>query len=176
MLAFIVIVAIWNLSTTSLPNPSDRLESEKEIYSLLLAGIYSNGGIPLIEYTTLGYPTYSGFSEEDFSLWNNKNHNLKQETFANFVEINQQSYSIREYLPREISDQIKGQQDMLVSLSRIGFNSQLTQSLVVKKSGMGCDNKGDCCYSEGSVLFLQKIHDQWIIKDELMNWIEECNA
>ena len=170
------ILAVWNLRTTSLPSSSDQVEAEKEIYSLLLTGLYTADGVPLAEYTTLGNLGYNDTSQEAFSRWDNQNPDLKQETFSNFLELNQQPYSIREYLPREISDQIIEQQGWWVSLSRIGFNSQLTQALVVRDRNMGCDSKGVCCYGEGSILFLQKKDNRWIIEDELTTWIGECTA
>src|SRR5437868_15110230 len=95
-------VAIWNCHIVSLPSQSARLDAEKEIYTLLLTEFYSTDGIPLAEYTTVGFLGYEDISQDDFSEWDTTNSKLKKETFANFVELNQQSYSIREYLPTDI--------------------------------------------------------------------------
>ncbi len=176
-LTFATITAVWILRTPSLPTPSERLKAEKEIYSLLLVGPYFNEGIPIADFTTLGDLGYYGFSQEGFLDWDKKIPVLKRETFNNFVEINEQPYFIRDYLPMQTTSQLIEQQDWWVSLSRIGFDSQLNQALVVIERNMGCDNKGNCCVTLGSVVFLQNKFNQWaIIDDALSVWISECNA
>jgi len=176
VLAFVTVVAIWVARVTSLPDPSERLEAEKEIYSLLLAELISNEGIPLAASTTLGDMGYYVISQDDFIKWQKENPSLEQETFTNFVELNQQIYPIREYLPVEISDQMIGQQGWWVSFSRIGFNPHLNQALVVKQINMGCDSNGDCCLDQGSVIYLQKKDGRWKIEEQFNEWLGECAA
>lgn len=176
VLTFVAVVAIWVLRVTSLPDPSERLEAEKEIYSLLLDESLSDDGIPLADFTTLGDLGYYGISQDDFIKWQKKNPNLKQETFTNFVELNQQTYPIRDFLPGEISGQMIGQQGWWVSVSRIGFDRRLTQALVVRQRNMGCDSNGDCCLDAGSIIYLQKKDSHWIIDKEFNEWLGECNA
>jgi len=66
-----------------------------------------------------------------------------------------------------------GQQGGWIYFSRIGFDSYLTQALVVREEYFGCNSNGDCSYGRGSLLFLEKLNDKWVIKRELEWWLTE---
>jgi hypothetical protein len=171
----VTVVVFWVVKINTLPAPTDHLDAEKEIYSLLLVDLLSDKGIPLLEYTTLGLIGEHYIFQDSFVKLHEESAYLRQDTFVDFWEINKQSYSIREYLPSRIAAQMIEPHEWWVTLSRIGFNSRLTQALVIKERHMGCDNNGVCCYGEGSILFLRKVSGNWIVVDEFIDWMGECD-
>lgn len=156
------------------PTPAARLEAEREIFAVLLADeSYADGSVfPIAEYTTLGY-----FEEQNstgsFPFSFGGMSKLKRETVFSFREINKQSSPIGNYLPANIEvspiNISKNQTTWWISFSRAGFNSSLTQALVLKEEHLDCHD-GNCSYGTGYLFFLQKLDNEWIVKDQFMYW------
>ena len=157
----------------SLPTPRSRLEAEREVYSVLL--IHQPRRIA--EYTLTDDCTSRTCIQsliDDFP-------ELRRETVFDFQENNKQSYSLTDYLPPTIGDEFMSSGEnpqfyQRISFSRIGFDSFLTQALVLVEDcrGEGCfDGTRDSIYSMGNLIFLQKIGDLWMIQNEQEAWLIE---
>ena len=107
---------------------------------------------------------------------------LQRKTLTDYLEKNEDSYPIKGFLPPtanvKLVNPANGEQlYWWVSFSRIGFNSSLTQALVLVEDCRGdlCfDGSGDFMYRQGYYVFLQKENGEWIIKDQLEAWLIEA--
>lgn len=151
--------------------PSVRLENEYEIYNLLLMEELANNGakLPIADFTSLG-PLNKDIVETDIPLIIPGFPVVKREAYLDLREQNQHSYLIKDYLPETINNEVTSSRNWWFSFSRIGFDSSLTQALVVKEKHIGCESDGFCYRVEGWLLFLQKVNDTWIVKDEPIYW------
>jgi len=183
------------------PTPAEVLQAEQDIYSLLLEnqrndyfGIHVDK-FQIVEYTNSGefkenIPADSAFSSIGFDTKNFPN--LKRETWSDFKEKNKTSSSIKDYLPITLDIILvnpsgvginNGTNDKefywWVSFSRIGFDSSLTQALVLV-----VDCRGESCYQStkfsmyniGAYMFLEKEKENWKIKKRQGAWLIEAPA
>src|SRR5688572_22143701 len=163
------------------PSPEARLQAEREIYSVLFASLVSPDELSEIndftlidEYTSLG--DSRGCTPEDwcYPFIVEDLPQLRQATLADFREKNNQSYPIKEYLPSTIDNSLLAVNEQKeywwrLSFSRIGFNSSLTQALVLVGDcrGDGCfSSEGEFIYGRGFFSLLEKVNSKWIIQDE----------
>lgn len=201
VLVILVIIAIIGaglfivLQNKQPPTPAELLKAEQEVYTALLLyqkGTYSSEYVygtvidkhQLIEYTNSGElqgntPMDSAGYHGDFDI--EKFPDLQQKTWTDYQEKNKVSYPIKEFLPSTadvvLVNPANGEQlYWWVSFSRIGFNSSLTQALVLVGDCRGelCYNDaGVFMYSQGFYVFLQKKYGKWIIKDRQDAWFIE---
>lgn len=171
-------------------NPAELLKTEQEVYSALLVNQKNSYNDPtdvfqVIEYTnsgelqgntpgdSAGY--HLGFNENDFT-------DLQRKTLTDYQEKNKVSYPIKEFLSPianvVLVNPANGKQLFWwVSFSRIGFNSSLTQALVLVGDcrGEACyDSAGVFMYSQGFYIMLEKENGEWIIKDQRDAWFIEA--
>jgi hypothetical protein len=173
------------------PSHEARLEAEREIYSILFASLVAPEEISEIkdftlidEYTSLG--DSRGCTPENWCYPSiiEDVPQLRQATLADFREKNNESYPLREYLPSTIDNSllaIDAQKAYWwrLSFSRIGFNSSLSQALVLVGDcrGDGCfSSQGEFIYGRGFFSLLEKVDGKWVIQDEAFAWITEKPA
>jgi len=151
------------------PSPITRLEAEREVLATLLADpAYSEVKVfPIAQDTTLGRFEES-ISLEDFPSTFAGLPQVKRETLFDFQEINSQPYPIQDYLPTNVETTGESQ-TWWISFSRVGFDSSLTEALVLIEEHLDC-HEGNCSYGTGNLVFLQKIDNKWGIQDRFMYW------
>ena len=199
ILMAIVGVSIFALLSRKVPTPAELLKAEQEVYSTVLPDTRNAYSIEInkfqvVEYTSPG-ELKSNFPEDNTGLdadFVNKIPHLKQETWEDYQEKNKMSYPIKTYLPFT-SEVIlvnpsgagisSGTNDTefywWVALSRIGFDSSLTQALVLVEDCMGesCyESKNAFMYSQGICMFLEKENEEWKIKYQERVWLTEAPA
>jgi hypothetical protein len=168
------------------------LNAEHEVYSFLLEdqkNAYSDetDQLHIVEYTNSGelqgsMPADSAGYRD--SLDKNEFPKLQSSTLIDYQEKNQISYPIQDYLPATANviyvNLSNGEQKYWwVSFSRIGFNSSLTQALVLVGDcrGEACyDSNGIFMYSMGDYVFLEKKNGAWTIQDSQRVWFIEAPA
>ena len=198
ILAVIVGVITYVFLSNKEPAPDELLNAEQKVYSALLtdqrkAYNIDPGKFQIVEYTNSGElrgNTPSDSAGYSLELDIDKFPQLQPETWADFQENNKTSYPINEYLP-STADVILVNPDNFetnsgansdhfywwVSFSRIGFNSSLTQALVL----VG-DCRGESCYnttsvsiySQGSYVLLQQKNGEWEIQSYQEAWFIEA--
>lgn len=174
-----VVIYLGYLWVTPSQSPDSRLEEEQAIYSIILS-----------KEDLLGEKTEPGGfnTNEDRDYVEERLPELKAETWNDYQEVNMQSYSIKNYLPvntpftiligAEIEqiyqDGWEAHKDKypnsyrIMSVSRIGFDSEFSQALVLRVYSAPTEEGG---YSEATFLLFQKKNDVWTLIKELMAWI-----
>ena len=166
-----IIAFAWRRSD---PAPIARVEAEREVLATLLADpSYSEiEALPIAAHTALGQFEESN-SIEDFPSTFAGLPEAERETLYDFRENNRQSYPIQGYLPTSVETIATGnsgdEQTWWISFSRAGFNSSLTEALVLVEEHFDC-REGNCSYGTGTFVFLQKADSGWIIRDRFMYW------
>lgn len=151
-----------------------RLEAEQEVLATLLADpSYSEVEVfPIAEHTTLGRFEESN-SMEDFPSTFAGLHQVKRETLLDFRDSNKQPYPIQDYLPTSVetiaTDAAGDAQTWWISFSRAGFNSSLTEAVVLIEEHLDC-REGSCSYGTGNLVYLRKVDNKWMIQDQFMFW------
>lgn len=186
----IIGIGIFVLLQQNQPAPAEILQAEHEVYSLLLLdqkNAYSDvtDKLQIVEYTNYGElrgntpldsaGIHGSFDMDEFS-------NLQRTTWLDYQKKNQVAYPIKDYLPSPADvifvNPSKGEQlYWWVSFSRIGFNSSLTQALVLVGDcrGTSCyDTTSISMYSMGNYVFLQKIDGKWNIQGRQEVWFIEA--
>jgi len=169
--------------------PAELLKAEHDIYSLLLLeqkNAYSDktDQIQLVEFTNSGdlqghmFGNSAGI-QKSFSVSDLPK--LQISTWMDYQEKNKNSYPIKDFLPSAADvifvNPANGKQlYWWVSFSRIGFNSSLTQALVLVGDcrGAACyDKTSGSIYSMGDYVLLQKISGRWNIQSRENTWFFE---
>ena len=190
---FLILIGISALAISlfqSLPTPTSRLSAEREIYLTIIhgvLGIFPEELLEVREYThideltILGEGEFQGCTSEWCTQFiANRMPNLKQDTLIDFQKQNRQSFSIKDYLPPIIENSLMHPDDIQqitrhISFSRIGFNSSLTQALVIVEDchGDGCSNGSGDIYSIGDFLLFRKYNGEWVVEYRFNAWITE---
>lgn len=168
-------------------DPAARLAAEREVYSRLLLE-QKNADIKvqqIVEYTNSGQlqgniPIDSAGLSASFNI--GEFPDLQRETWIDFQEQNKVSYPIEDYLPSTVNmlliDPVNSEQlYWWLSYSRVGFNSSLTQALVLVGDcrGESCyDSTSTSMYSQGYYVFLQKENEEWTIQGQQDSWFIEA--
>lgn len=168
-------------------DPAARLAAEREVYSRLLLE-QKNADIKvqqIVEYTNSGQlqgniPIDSAGLSASFNI--GEFPDLQRETWIDFQEQNKVSYPIEDYLPSTVNmlliDPANSEQlYWWLSYSRVGFNSSLTQALVLVGDcrGESCyDSTSTSMYSQGYYVFLQKENEEWTIQGQQDSWFIEA--
>jgi hypothetical protein len=183
-------IGAFLFSQQNKPAPAEVLKAEQEVYSFLLQdqkNAYSDetDQIQLVEHTNSGElqgyapidhaGIYGSFNEDEFPT-------LQRKTWMDYQKKNKVSYPIKDYLPSSAEvifvNPASGKQlYWWVSFSRIGFNSSLTQALVLVGDcrGEACyDSAGIYMYSMGDYVFLQKKNREWTIQGRQRVWFTEA--
>jgi hypothetical protein len=173
------------------PSSAARLEAEREVYAALLASlIYPDDASKIEEYTLIEEYTTIGETQDDtctlkgscYPFVDDDLSELQQSTLTDFLKNNTQSYPLRDYLPSTIDNSLLTVDNQKtywwrLSFSRIGFDSSLTQALVLVGDcrGDGCfSSDGEVTYrSRGTVLLFQKVNSIWIVQNEAQSWLTE---
>lgn len=183
LIAFGVVIYLVYLWVTPPEFRVSRLEEEQAIYSIIINDILNKEDLlgEKTESSGIDANEYSDYVEERLP-------ELKGETWNDYQEVNMQSYYLINYLPPNTpftilsgaeSEQIyrdgwEAYKDKypnsyrIISFSRIGFDSEFSQALVLKVYGTPTETGG---FSEGTFLLFQKKHGAWILIQELMAWI-----
>jgi len=137
--------------------------------------------IQLVEFTNSGEPQFGSLGSiemltEEMAFWYFSD--LEEKILLDYQKKNTEAYPIKNYLPDSapvllVNPTDGNQLGWWVSYSRIGFNSSLTQALVL----VG-DCRGTSCYysanvsmySTGVYWLLEKKDEKWTIKDGQMDW------
>ncbi|HMR99916.1 MAG TPA: hypothetical protein PKK96_13775 [Anaerolineales bacterium] len=185
-----VLFLLWKLRE---PTPAELLQAEQEIYALLLEEqkyAYSDlpDAIQVVELTNSdefqpGVPS-SGLGLFRESLELKYFSSLEEGTLLDYQAKNAKPYPIKNYLSDSANiilvNPADGKQlNWWVSFSRIGFNSSMTQALVLEGDcrGEACyDNASVYIYSMGEYIVLNRIGGKWIIKERQSAWIVESPA
>ena len=197
---FFIVVAVIGVSTFVLlspnkPTPAELLKAEQEVYSAVLQDTRNAYSIEINKFQVVEYTSpeeLKGYFPEDsadYSVDFKEIPDLKKETWKDYQEKNKVSQPIKNYLPFTtevilvnpsgvgISSGTNDRQFYWwVSLSRIGFDSSLTQALLLVGDCMGesCfGNSNVSMYSQGYYMFLKKENEKWIIQNQQRNWLIE---
>lgn len=172
------------------PTPEEISKAEQEVYSILLQKQQYAYNDPtdvfqILEYTNSGELQgntpgdsagfHSEFDAKEFP-------GLQQNTWSDYQEKNKVSYPIKDFLSPEenvtfVNPANGNQLHWWISFSRIGFNSSLTQALVLVGDcrGEACyDPAGIFMYSQGFYVTLQKKNGKWEIQDQQAAWFIEA--
>jgi hypothetical protein len=154
------------------PSPVSRLAEEQEVYSVVLADF----DYQVEEYTTIGLVSddlqgYLAHAADEIP-------GLKKETMLDFQNINEQAYLLKDYLPSINDDILLSANDMQqlpeddgwIALSRVGFNSRLTQALVLLGHVAKID--GDVFICNEVFKSLKKVDNVWVAEGEV--WVIHC--
>jgi hypothetical protein len=182
IIGIVVYLVYLRPTPTPKPDPSFRLKAEQEVYFAMFAGHFApEKYVAFKEYTTLGeyanfYPTLGVYSEP---RWAEKISSLEHDTLKDFEEINKKSYLLKDYFPTNnnylfVNDaeveqfyndenafsnkhpNIKG----IDSFSRVGFNSSLTQAMVLIETPR-----------DGLIYLFKKTNDKWVEQEQIVIWI-----
>ncbi len=186
----IIGIGIFVFLRQNQPSPAEILQAEHEVYSLLLLdqkNAYSDvtDKLQIVEYTNYGelqgnIPLDSAGIHGSFDM--DEFPNLQRTTWMDYQKKNKVSYPVKDYLPSPADvifvDPSNGKQlYWWVSFSRIGFNSSLTQALVLVGDcrGASCyDSTSISMYSMGNYVFLQKTGGKWNIQGRQEVWFIEA--
>jgi hypothetical protein len=139
-----------------------------------------NGNFPFIEEYTIEEHTTLDMTQicasgEIARYITNVFQNISQETLSDFQEINKQSYPLKDYFPPNIYNNPNNQQKTSwrqISFSRIGFDSSLTQALVlVRDCHYGCLHDTGNYHDVGGFFLLHKADEKWTILEIRTCWI-----
>jgi hypothetical protein len=180
LLGFLRLKSSTAPSAVSTPSPILRLEAEREVFAVLFTlEVFPDTKSQIEPYTSLGDSLYEPNEEADFVM--NGFPDMKEEIIRDFQENNKQPFPIKDYLPSRVDDVfLSPPKDPLnsrqISISRAGFNSQLTQALILVGDcyGDACfSDTGQFMYSTGTYFFLQNYDGKWAIRDKLFAWVGE---
>lgn len=180
LLGFLFLKSSGGSTAAPTPSPILRLEAEQEVFSVLfMLEVFPDKESQIEPYTSLGDSLFKPNEEADFVR--NGFPDLNEEIIVDFQQNNMQPFPINDYLPSRIDDAFLNplkdpQTSRQISISRAGFNSQLTQALILVGDcyGDACfSDTGKFMYSTGTYFFLQNYNGKWAIRDKLYAWIAE---
>ena len=196
--AAVIGVSMFVLLTLSRPTPAELLKAEREVYSAVLQDMRNAYSIEINKFQVAEYTSpeeLKGYFPEDsagYSVDFTEIPDLKKETWKDYQEKNKVSHPIENYLPFTLDVILvdpsgvgidNGTNDKRfywwISFSRIGFNSSLTQALVLIGDcrGESCfGNSNVSMYSQGYYVFLEKEKEEWTIRNQQRNWLIEVPA
>jgi hypothetical protein len=184
---FVAISIIYILKPWE-PTPAEILQAEQEIYSAVLFKEKFYKNVPLVEFTCSSevgrtykrndpekIQAFGEFISGDFP-------EIEKSVWFDYIEKNQQTYQIENYLSPNsdvyyVNPVNDNTIDKYVTLSRVGFNKNLTQALVLLGtcSGDRCsDSNSEFMLSLGYYYFLEKKDDSWKVIDTSLGWIGEA--
>lgn len=185
-----VLFLLWKFRE---PTPAELLQAEQEIYALLLEEQkYAYNDLPdaiqVVELTNSGEfqpgvpPSGLGLFRKSLEL--KYFSSLEERTLLDYQTKNAKPYPIKNYLSDSANIILVNPADgkqlhWWVSFSRIGFNSSITQALVLIGDcrGEACyDNDSVYIYSWGEYVVLKRIDGKWIVKERQSAWHVESPA
>ena len=160
-------------------NPNSRLEAEQQIYSVLIdeESVFE-------EHTSLGE---IDLSEQIFQYLKEQAPRVEDDTLRDFQRQNNQVSALRDYFPeRNDYTFLNNSQmeqfysdwpsfsnrypkvDLIISFSRIGFNSRFTQAIVLESRNAKIFDAPFEYAGNGVIYIFKRIGNKWIVQYQIV--------